>query len=84
LVFDFPPGTAAAIAEKPPVELDVAARGATSGEGWSLSGDGESVQAEAKGKTKPKGKGRPVAPGEAAAHPAADPTPKTTAPSGTH
>jgi hypothetical protein len=73
LVFDFPPGTATAIEEKPPVESDSSQRGASSGDGWSLSGDGESVQVEEKGKTKSKGKakGRPAAaPDQAATKPA--------------
>jgi len=82
LVFDFPPGTAAAFEEKPPAELDSASRGATSGEGWSLSGDSASVQAEPKGKTKSKGKGRPAAPGDSATKPALQPTPAATAPGG--
>jgi hypothetical protein len=85
LVFDFPPGKPAAIEEKAPVGTDSAPRGATSGEGWSLSGDGESVKAEAKGKAKSKGKVRAAAaPDRAAAgaSPPLEPTPSATPPAG--
>lgn len=69
LVLDFPPGKPAAIEEKLPAEpADSAAHGPTSGEGWSLSGSGDSVQAEEKGKPKSRGKGRAAAaPDEAGA-----------------
>jgi hypothetical protein len=61
LVFDFPPGKPAPIEEKPPAESDSASHGPTYGEGWSLSGNGDSVQAEEKGKANSKGKGRTAA-----------------------
>lgn len=86
LVFDFPPGTATAIEEKAPAVVPASdSHGATSGEGWSLSGDGESVQAEPRGKTKSKGKGRgAAAPDKAAdeAKPAPSADPKAIAPAG--
>jgi hypothetical protein len=65
LVFDFPPGKAVPIEEKAPAELEAPSRGATSGDGWSLSGDGDSVNAEAKGKAKTKRRAA-VAPDQAA------------------
>jgi hypothetical protein len=53
LVFDFPPGKAApTLEETTPAEMEAPARGVTSGDGWSLSGTGDSAKAEAKGKTK--------------------------------
>jgi hypothetical protein len=58
LVFDFPPGKAAPSEEKLPVESDSTSHGPTSGEGWSLSGTGDSVPVEENGKAKSKGKGR--------------------------
>jgi hypothetical protein len=69
LVFDFPPGKPAVIEEKAPAEpADSASHGPTSGEGWSLSGTGDSVQAEEIGKPKSKRKGRAAAaPDEAGA-----------------
>ena len=63
LVFDFPPGKAAPIEETAPAELETP-RGARSGDGWSLSGTGDSAKGEAKGKSKPKGRAA-VAPDQA-------------------
>jgi hypothetical protein len=85
LVFDFPPGKPAAIEEKVPAGSDAAPHGVTSGEGWSLSGDGESVKAEEKGKAKSKGRGRAgVAPDQAVprSKPALEPSPPATPPAG--
>ena len=56
LVFDFPPGKPAPIEEKAPAGVEAPPRGATSGDGWSLSGDGDSVKAEPRGRAKSKGR----------------------------
>jgi len=85
LVFDFPPGKPAPIEEKAPAGPDSASPATTSGEGWSLSGDGESVKAEAKGKAKSKGRGRTGAAPDRAAlgeNPALEPTPVVIPPAG--
>jgi hypothetical protein len=76
LVFDFPPGKPGPIEEKIPAGPESASRGVTSGEGWSLSGEGDSVQAEAKGKAKSK---RQAPPG---ANPVLGNTPVATPPAG--
>jgi hypothetical protein len=81
LVFDFPPGKPAAIEEHAPAGSEAPPRGVTSGEGWSLSGDSESVQAEAKGKAKSKGKVRAAAAPDQTA-PGSSPAPAP-APNGT-
>lgn len=65
LVFDFPPGKAAPIEETAPTGAEAPPRGATSGDGWSLSNTGDSVKAEPKGKAKGKGRAA-VAPDQAA------------------
>jgi hypothetical protein len=86
LVFDFPPGKPAPLEEKSPAGPVSARRGGvSSGEGWSLSGRGDSVQAEAKGKAKFKGTGQAaVAPDQGApeANPALGSTPAATPPAG--
>jgi len=77
LLLDFPPGKPAPIEEKPPARADSASSAATSGEGWSLSGVGDSVQAEPKEKAKPRGRGRavPAFPVQAETTPAGEPSP---------
>lgn len=85
LVFDFPPGKPASIEEKAPVGVDSAPSETKSGEGWSISGDGESVQAEPIAKPKSKRRGRAAAASDRAAPgetPALEPTPVTTPPAG--
>ena len=79
LVFDFPPGKAAPI--ELPAESDSASHGPTSGEGWSISGTGDSVQAEEKGKAKSKGRAAAAPDGAGArVKPAPEPTPRAKPP----
>jgi len=84
LVFDFPPGKPAPIAEKEPAGVDSAPSQATDGEGWSISGEGDSVRAEPRAKTKSKRKGVAAAPDQAAPvdGPAPEPTPIAPPPAG--
>ena len=83
LVFDFPPGKPAPIEEKAPAGVEAPPRGATSGDGWSLSGDGDSVKAEPRGRAKSKGRAAAAsdqaAPGDS---PPLEPTPTATPPAG--
>ena len=80
LVFDFPPGKAAPIEEIAPAGSETAPRGATSGDGWSLSGTGDSAKAEAKGRAKRRAEAAPdhVAPeGNAPLEPTPAATPQS-------